>query len=67
MHKAVLVLMHTRRWAEARVMIDRAIEVDPNDPALQELRSRMWKLRLWANCKRVNAWLKGAFARRQPS
>ncbi len=67
MHKAVLVLMHTRRWAEARTMIDRAIEVDPKDTALQELRNRMWKLRLWAACKRVHAQIKRIFNRRQPT
>lgn len=46
MHKAVLVLMHVRRWKEARAMIDRALAIDAQDAALRELRDRFWRYRL---------------------
>ncbi|NOX59278.1 MAG: tetratricopeptide repeat protein [Planctomycetes bacterium] len=63
MHKAVLVLMHLRRWSDARSMIDRAITIDPNDSALCEIRDRMWKLRLRSGVARIHGWIKKIFRR----
>jgi tetratricopeptide (TPR) repeat protein len=58
MHKAVLVLMHVRRWTEARSMIDRALELDSNDAALRELKAHFWRYRLRSMVRRATTALR---------
>ncbi len=55
LHKAVVVLMHLNRWHDARAMIDQALAIDANDPALRQLRDRFWRHRIQATIRRIAA------------
>ena len=68
MRKAVVALIHLRRWPEVRVLIDCVLELDPDDSALRPLRSRLWRYQLRAVLcgltRRVRSLLPGARAQK---
>lgn len=46
MHNAVIACIHTAKWSQAKVLLRRALEIEPENAILKRFSKRLWRFRI---------------------